>query len=76
MTQSDSLTSFVNRRGQETEPTPPGVERRQFANSYEGLSENAQELARAIDEYKVQHRRRFITFEEMLQVMESLGYHK
>ena len=32
------------------------------------------ELARAIDGYKVQHRRRFVTFEEMLAVIKSLGY--
>ena len=71
---TESLTSFVDRRGHVT--TPPGVERRQFANSYDGLSSGAQELAQAIDEYKVRHRRRFITFEEMLQVIEGLGYHK
>jgi hypothetical protein len=29
---------------------------------------------RAIDGYKVQHRRRFVTFEEMLSVIKSLGY--
>ena len=29
---------------------------------------------RAIDGYKLQHRRRFITFEEMLAVIKSLGY--
>ena len=49
-------------------------ERRQFANTYEELSPDAAELARAIDGYKVQHRRRFITFEEMLAVIKSLGY--
>jgi hypothetical protein len=49
-------------------------ERRQFANSYDELSPEAAELARAIDGYKVQHRRRFVTFEEMLAVIKSLGY--
>jgi hypothetical protein len=49
-------------------------ERRQFANSHEDLSPEAAELARAIDGYKLQHRRRFITFEEMLSVIKSLGY--
>ena len=65
---------FVDRRS----PTHPGqgplFERRQFANSYEELSPEAAELARAIDGYKVQHRRRFVTFEEMLAVIKSLGY--
>ena len=66
--------SFVDRRG----PVPPGgeplFERRQFANSYDELSPEAADLARAIDGYKVQHRRRFVTFEEMLAVIKSLGY--
>jgi hypothetical protein len=52
----------------------PLFERRQFANSYEELSPEAAELARAIDGYKVQHRRRFVTFEEMLAVITSLVY--
>ena len=35
-----------------------------------------QELALAIDRYKLAHRRRFITYEEMLSVVKSLGYSK
>ena len=69
---------FVQRRGgnpQQGGP-PPGAERRQFGNCYDGLSPDAQELAMAIDGYKLQHRRRFITYEEMLSVIVSLGYHK
>jgi len=54
----------------------PICERRQFGNSHEGLSPEAAELARAIDQYKLLHRRRFITFEEMLGVIKSLGYHR
>lgn len=69
--------TFVDRRNYEaTPPLPEGRERRQFSNSHEGLSPEAQELAVAIDEYKVRHRRRFITYEEMLAVVKSLGYHK
>jgi hypothetical protein len=34
------------------------------------------ELADAIDSYKLAHRRRFITSEEMLRVVRSLGYNK
>ena len=44
--------------------------------SYEELSPPARELARAIDQYKLHHRRRFITYEEMLTVIQSLGYRK
>jgi hypothetical protein len=65
---------FVDRRGPAHPGHEPLFERRQFANSYEELSPDAAELARAIDGYKVQHRRRFITFEEMLSVIKSLGY--
>lgn len=66
---------FVDRRSA-TSPDAPGRERRQFANSYEELSPEAAELASAIDGYKLQHRRRFITFEEMLAVIKSLGYER
>ncbi len=53
-----------------------GTERRQFTNSHSELSEDARELAVAIDQYKLHRRRRFITFEEMLNVIQSLGYRK
>ena len=68
--------AFVDRRHPENASVVPPVERRQFANSHEGLSPEAQELACAIDSYKLRHRRRFITYEEMLAVIRSLGYHK
>jgi len=67
---------FVDRRDYNSVTLPPLRERRQFANSHEGLSPAAHELAQAIDEYKVRHRRRFLSYEEMLAVVESLGYHK
>jgi hypothetical protein len=66
--------SFLDRRGPVQAADQPLFERRQFANSYDELSPDAGELARAIDGYKVQHRRRFVTFEEMLAVIKSLGY--
>lgn len=71
-------TPFVDRRNYSdlVEASSPGGERRQFVNSHDGISPEAAELARAIDGYKVRHRRRFITFEEMLSVVTSLGYHK
>lgn len=68
--------TFIDRRGPVPNGNQPSFERRQFANSYEDLSPDAAELARAIDGYKVQHRRRFVTFEEMLSVIKSLGYSK
>lgn len=67
---------FIERRNREQPLGAPGRERRQFADSYDDLSPSAQELALAIDSYKLAHRRRFITYEEMLSVMMSLGYHK
>ena len=68
--------SFIDRRGPVQLADQPLFERRQFANSYDELSPDAAELARAIDGYKVQHRRRFVTFEEMLAVIKSLGYRR
>jgi hypothetical protein len=67
--------TFVERRSDLTGRAPV-VERRQFANSYDGLSPEALELGRAIDEYKLSHRRRFISYEETLSVIKSLGYHR
>lgn len=66
--------TFVDRRSYDPGIGRPAQERRQFTNSYEELSPDARELAMAIDEYKLVHRRRFITYEEMLNVMKSLGY--
>ena len=67
---------FVDRRNYEAGTTQPTRERRQFTNSHEELTLEARELARAIDEYKLLHRRRFITYEEMLGVIKELGYRK
>jgi len=67
-------TAFIDRRNTLSPGDAPGRERRQFANSYDELSPDAAELARAIDTYKLSHRRRFINFEEMLAIFKSLGY--
>jgi hypothetical protein len=67
---------FIDRRSYDPTLGLPGRERRQFTNSYEELSSDAQELAQAIDRYKLTHRRRFITCEEILHVVQSLGYHR
>ena len=49
------------------------VERRQFVDSYAELSPEARELALAIDAYKIHFHRRFISHEELLTVIRSLG---
>lgn len=64
---------FVDRRAS-SGAGAPGRERRQFTNSYEELTPDAAELARAIDQYKLQNRRRFISYEEMLLIVQQLGY--
>lgn len=66
---------FVDRRRTAT-ANEAVVERRQFTNSHDELSPEARDLALAIDGYKLMHRRRFITYEEMLSVMKELGYKK
>jgi hypothetical protein len=52
------------------------TERRQFGSSHIGLSNDGRELALAIDQFKVQHHRRYLTCDEMLKVLTSLGYSK
>lgn len=71
-----TVLPFVERRSPESRGAAPGVERRQFANSYAELSPEARELANAVDQYKLTHRRRFITYEEILTIVKSLGYEK
>jgi hypothetical protein len=75
-TLSPASDVFFDRRNQEAGGGRASHERRQFANSHDELSPDAAELANAIDGYKLQHRRRFITFEEMLAVIMSLGYER
>ena len=54
----------------------PGLERRQFSDGHSNLSEEAAELGRTIDQYKLVNRRRYITYEEMLAIIKELGYSK
>lgn len=72
---SDEPEVFVDRRDPYATQSG-GRERRQFTNSHSELSPDAADLARAIDTYKLTHRRRFINFEEMLGIVKSLGYRK
>jgi hypothetical protein len=74
-TLATAVEPFVDRRNYGVQPAgTPQRERRQFTNSHDELSPEARDLAQAIDSYKLVHRRRFITYEEMLAVMKSLGY--
>ncbi len=74
--QGTDFSNFVDRRNPELQRKNPGIERRQFNNSHLELSPEAAELGRAIDQYKLVNRRRFITYEEMLAVIKQLGYSK
>lgn len=65
---------FVDRRQAST--TGNGFERRQFKDGNRSVRPEVAEFADAVDLYKVENRRRFITFEELFDVITSLGYHK
>lgn len=67
---------FVERRQSDSSSGYAGREHRQFVDAYEGLSPDARELADAVDGYKLRHRRRFISYEEILDVVRTLGYHR
>lgn len=64
---------FVDRRQSSGAPQGSG-ERRQFGNSYHNLTQEGKQLAEAIDAYKLSHRRRYITTDELLGVLHGLGY--
>lgn len=65
---------FVDRR--QAREGAPNLERRQFLTSQPSFRPEVMELSEAVDHYKLTHRRRFITFEELFDVMTELGYHK
>lgn len=70
---------FVERRQRDQGAAVAGAadfERRQFRDGNRSSRPEVAELANAIDDYKVAHHRRFITFEELFDVMTSLGYHR
>ena len=50
------------------------VERRQFGTSHATGRPEVDELAEAVDRYKLENRRRFITYAELYDVMTGLGY--
>ena len=69
-------TVFVDRRQRDAGTAPSGSERRQFRDGDRSARPEVAELANAVDDYKIARHRRFITFEELFDVMASLGYHK
>jgi hypothetical protein len=70
---AESGVAFVDRR-ERTEESPVGAERRQFAGSYMSLSPEGKRLADAIDQYKLFHRRRVINPDELVAILQSVGY--
>ena len=66
--------SFIERREVKTEAI--NQERRQFSDSHDNLSAEAAELGKAVDQYKLLNRRRYVTYEEILAIVKSLGYSK
>lgn len=75
-TPASAQPGFVDRRQGSPAAAGASPERRQFSDSRDSARPEVDELARAVDQYKLRHRRRFITFEELYDVMASLGYHK
>lgn len=70
-----SSPDFIERRTGDGS-SKAGFERRQFRDGNRSVRPEVAEFAHAVDEYKITNRRRFITFEELFDVMASLGYHK
>lgn len=66
---------FIDRRTP-SNPESSTFERRQFKDGNRSHRPEVAEFAEAVDTYKIANRRRFITFEELFDVMTSLGYHK
>lgn len=67
---------FVRRSPSSSRYQAAGIERRQFPNSGIQLSDEAAELARAIDIFKRERGIQRINTEQMLSVMHSLNYSK
>ncbi|MCX7411387.1 MAG: hypothetical protein NTZ32_25195 [Planctomycetales bacterium] len=76
MLEQQNSRTFVDRRAVADGGRDGGPERRQFTASASLTRPEVAELSEAVDQYKLRHRRRFITFEELFDVMAELGYHK
>ena len=70
----DPITGGFAERRRENEGSGGGAERRQFGTSRTSFRPEVNELAEAVDRYKLTNRRRFITYEELYDVMIDLGY--
>jgi hypothetical protein len=70
---ADSGPAFMDRRKTQS-ANLDRPERRQFGSSHAELSDAGRELAVAIDQYKIQHHRRYLTCDEILRVLSQLGY--
>jgi hypothetical protein len=73
---STQSVGFVDRRGPRTEQSGGAHERRQFAESRDAMDPDVRELAEAIDAFKLNQQRRYVTLAEVLGVVKGLGYHK
>ena len=71
----DEDHSLADRR-QRSRSSQDGMERRQFGSNYSELTPAGAELGKAIDSYKVAHRRRYGTYDEILLVLVTLGYER
>ena len=76
MLEQQDSRSFVDRRTGSDGSRDAGPDRRQFSASASVTRPEVAELSEAVDQYKLRHRRRFVTFEELFDVMAELGYHK
>ena len=66
--------AFPADRRAENRGAAAGAERRQFGTSRTSGRPEVDELAEAVDRYKLENRRRFITYAELYDVMIDLGY--
>jgi len=73
---SSRAREFEDRRNALVRRDSPGLERRQFSDNHDSLSGDAAELGRAVDQYKLENRRRYVSYEELLAIVQSLGYSK
>jgi len=72
--ESKARPGFVDRRRNDI--GAGGRERRQFRDGNRSARPEVAELADAVDTYKMENRRRFITFEELFDLVQGLGYHR
>ena len=67
---------FVDRRNYEAAPARMQAASGGNSPTATTTSRPTRELAVAIDRYKLLHRRRYITYEEIMGVVKQLGYEK